>query len=150
MPKKASVARGPLGLPVVHSYEDPQGYGDRAVPGVAFTPSGQAASVPHELSHAELQALEALIPGGLPLEALISKLSEHAYGDATQYQNPLERYAYGYQEAKTGQSDTGFQNSSTPEAVAKTPRGNTAMIVRNILDLLGSGTESAGRALGRR
>jgi len=135
---------GPLGIPVRVTTEDPEGLGDRAslFGDTVYVPSGDPNSVPHETLHANIRRLEMLLPGGVPAEGLLSRASEAAYGDRSQYMNPFERVAYGYQEGVTGQPDAAYREA----VAANKPAG---LSLRGILNLLGRGAEAGGRALGR-
>lgn len=148
--KKTRTEKTPFGFSAPISEADVGGLGDMSIGGAAFVPSRDPASRPHELAHAGVQQIENMIPGGTLIEALLSRLSDRAYGSQSAYRNPLERFSYGYQEATTGVPDVGFAESGSPEAVASTPRDKLSMTLRNLLDLVGSGAEAGGRYLGRR
>lgn len=137
--------RGPLGLPVRVTTADPEGMGDRAslLGDTVYVPSGDPASVPHETMHANLRRLEGAVPGGMLAEGLFSRAAESAYGNQSQYLNPFERVAYGYQEGVTGEPDVAYQ-----KAVAS-PHEGGVMSLRAIMNLLGKGAEVGGRTLGK-
>ena len=64
------------------------------------------------------------------------------YGNQSQYLNPFERLAYGYQEGATGQPDEGYQRA----LAASKPVGG---VLRRILNIGGAGADLAGRTLGK-
>jgi len=149
--KKFRLEKTPFGTPALVTNDDPQGRGAETRGNMITIPDEKSdpASLPHELMHAGVSTASNLIPGGVVVELLLKKLSEYGYGDRAIYQDPGERIAYGYQEAATGQPDVGFQDSLSPESVASYPSGKSNMLVRNLLDILGSGTEKFGRWKGK-
>lgn len=148
--KKFTPKMTPFGTPALVSEQDPEGRGAEARGRFITAPDDPHSSVPHELMHVGVSDVLGAVPGGTAAEILAKALSNYAYGDSAIYQDPGERIAYGYQEAKTGMSDPAFQNSSSPEAVAAYPSGKGNMLVRNLLDLFGGGAESLGRYMGRK
>jgi len=136
---------GPLGIPLRVTSQDPEGLGDRSslFGDTVYVPSKDAASVPHEALHANIRRLAMLAPGGMLAEGLLSRGSEAVHGNQTQYLNPFERVAYGYQEGYTGQPDAGYQ-----AAVAARPYQGVAS-PGAIMDILGKIAEVGGRTLGK-
>lgn len=133
---------GPLGIPLTVTSQDPTGEGDRSslFGDTVYVPSKDAASVPHEAMHANLRRVEWVVPGSVLAEGLLSRLAESAYGDKSQYLNPFERVAYGYQEGYTGQPDKQYQ-----KAVADRPSG----LIATPGNAVGSIADTLGRLLGK-
>lgn len=145
---KKRYTRTPFGTMAEVTAEDPTGEGDRvSLSGnKIIIPSKDPASLPHEAMHAGLRHMEMAAGGPLgPLaEGLISAGAEKIYGNQSQYLNPFERIAYGYQEGVTGQPDQNYQ-----DAVKANPYSFAPGSPRTYANLVGKLAEVFGRGLGK-